>query len=588
MPGPSTLPPPTGRRNRKKESTSSTPDTSPPETVNRKKVAIVGSGCAGIGALWALKDTDYEIHLFEKNAKLGGHTNTQPWRGSKANINVDTGFIVMNTATYPNFQAFLKEVGVKVDETFMTFSVSRNGGEFEWSGEGRGIFAQRRNLFRPRHWRMIFDIIRFNQFALDLLSEDEDVAKSITIGQYLDKHGYSQSFRDDYLIPMTAAVWSTSPSKASLDFPALTLIRFMWNHHLLSTLASRPAWLTIRGGAQQYIDAVIDQFPADRLNIRLGCEVQGVNKPGAMNQRVVLVGDDGRNGVCETFDHVVLACHGDEILPILTYKPNVSAERKKSNGKFYPPSVLDSKGEVDFENTSFETIDDYGYAKGISKEEYDILKHFKTTENICYLHSDLSLMPRRPDVWTSWNYLVSSAPSQKEHPAGVSLTYNMNILQAIDVEKHGDVLVTMNPPHAPAKARTQGTFMYRHPLYTTGAIKAQEELRKIQARRCISYCGAWTKYGFHEDGFSSGLKVAVDHLGAKLPFKFKDSTFSRGQKPELCWQDHLLRSVLQVMVIAMRLLEPVMRFPGVSFVVGIVEHFGSVLLDVAEHGGILK
>ena len=148
----------------------------------------------------------------------------------------------MNSATYPNFISFLNQVGIETKVTEMSFGVTRDGGKFEWSGSLKGVVAQRRNLFRPSHWRMIFDIIRFNQYALDLLKEDDEESRTITIGDYLDKHGYSQAFRDDYLIPMTAAVWSTSPDKASLEFPAQTLIRFMWNHHLLSTVSTRPDW----------------------------------------------------------------------------------------------------------------------------------------------------------------------------------------------------------------------------------------------------------------------------------------------------------------------------------------------------------
>lgn len=208
----------------------------------RKKVAIVGSGCAGLGAAWALKDTDYEVHIFEKQARLGGHTNTQTWTHAGKAIQVDTGFIVMNTATYPNFINFLKDVGIEPTPTEMSFGVCRDHDKFEWSGSLQGVFAQRRNLFRISHWRMLFDIVRFNQYALDLLTVDEASTRDITIGQYLDEHHYSQAFRDEYLIPMTAAVWSTSPDKASLEFPAQTLIRFMWNHHLLSSVSRRPDW----------------------------------------------------------------------------------------------------------------------------------------------------------------------------------------------------------------------------------------------------------------------------------------------------------------------------------------------------------
>ena len=293
-------------------------DMAPPP---RKKIAIVGSGCAGLGAAWALKDTDYDVHIFEKSSSLGGHTNTQPFRHGEKTIQVDTGFIVMNSATYPNFLNFLKHVGVDPVDTEMTFGVSRNHGEFEWSGEGKGIFAQRRNIFRPQHWRLIFDIIRFNQFALDLIADDPDATgrlgtsaekkeqdANLTIGQYLDREGYSQAFRDDYLIPMTAAVWSTSPDKASLEFPAQTLVRFMWNHHLLSTLAARPTWKTIPGGSQRYIDAILEQFPKDRLHLHIRCEVAKLLRPESKGTVSVawLNGADGKIDQDE-FDHVILA-----------------------------------------------------------------------------------------------------------------------------------------------------------------------------------------------------------------------------------------------------------------------------------------
>lgn len=377
--------------------------------LKRKKVAIVGSGCAGLGAAWALKDTDYDVHLFEKSNDLGGHTNTQPFRYGDKTIQVDTGFIVMNAATYPNFLAFLKQVGVDPVGTEMTFGVSRNHGEFEWSGEGKGIFAQRRNLFRPQHWRLIFDIIRFNQFALDLIADDPDAAgrlgasaekkeqaASLTIGQYLDREGYSQAFRDDYLIPMTAAVWSTSPDKASLEFPAQTLIRFMWNHHLLSTLAERPPWLTIPGGSRRYIDAILEQFPKDRLHVHTRCEVANVLRPAPNTKgpvSVAWINRESKRVDKENFDHVVLACHGDEVLPILakhgsnrSARSNSSASTSSSDAGSFVPS---SRG-----------------VQNVSQEEHDIFSAFQTTENTCYLHSDLTHMPTRRATWTAWNYLV--------------------------------------------------------------------------------------------------------------------------------------------------------------------------------------
>jgi len=226
----------------------------------RKKVAIVGSGCAGLAALWALNRSHHDVYIYEADQRLGGHTNTVEWAHGKYKTLVDTGFIVMNQATYreqatlldpnptstpctaclansdaANFINFLKKIRVDIVPTLMTFGVSRDHGYFEWAGAGLdAVFCQRSNVFSPRLWRMIFDIIRFNQFALDLLRADEagagsqdSVGSEETIGSYLEREGYSDVFRDDYLIPMTAAVWSTSPDKCTLDFPAITLVRFL-------------------------------------------------------------------------------------------------------------------------------------------------------------------------------------------------------------------------------------------------------------------------------------------------------------------------------------------------------------------------
>jgi len=558
-----------------------------PTREHRRKVAIIGSGCAGLGAAWALRNTDYEVHVFEKSHKLGGHTNTQPFHAGGTTVQVDTGFIVMNAATYPNFIRFLKEVGVDPVDSEMTFSVSRDNGAFEWSGEAKGIFAQRRNLFRLRHWRMIFDIIRFNQFALDLLADDDEGvvtrlgtsvsgrkhSRDMTIGQYLEKEGYSRAFRDDYLIPMTAAVWSTSPDKTSLEFPAHTLVRFMWNHHLLSTLAVRPPWLTIDGGSQRYIDAIIKGYPAGKLHLHTSCEVTNIVRPSATGETGVTVSwIDNKSGRIEgdMFHHAIMATHGDDVLPLLTKNAN-NQETQQTNKKA-------SKKSASLQN-GLQTV---------SQEERDVFSAFQTTENICYLHSDMSLMPRREATWSAWNYLTHSSPKTSSYSSAVSLTYCMNILQHLKVSNVGPVLVTMNPRHPPARALTQGEFIYRHPLYTVEAVNAQKRLPALQNTRGVSYCGAWTKYGFHEDGFSSGLKVAMDHLGAKLPFEFVDSTFSRGHKPVLCWKDYVLRAVLLLLTMWISVIEFFLGLPVIRTFVPLVEFTAAKVLDTAELVGLLK
>ena len=385
-------------------------------------------------------------------------------------------------------------------------------------------------MFNPRMWRLIFDIIRFNQFALDLLAEDDESENDPTltssgkkpsqagyesIGEYLDQGGYSQTFRDDYLIPMTAAVWSTSPDKCSLQFPAITLIRFLWNHHLLNTISQRPDWLTIPGGTNQYINAVLEDFPRDRIHTN--SKVTGVTptKAGSVTLSV--------NGAEHTFDHVILATHGDQALDILQ-----------------PVAT---------------------------KDEINILSGFHTNRNIAVLHSDLSLMPRRRVAWSSWNYITESPfpPTGQGNISKVCLTYWMNLLQHIPEKKYGPILVTLNPLHMPDPRLAQGIWEYSHPLYNSAAIRSQKLLPKIQDTRGISYCGAWTKYGFHEDGFSSGLAAAMNHLGAKLPFKFVDSTFSRGRRPVLTLKNHLTRLCILAIHIVILFVERVLT--RLSFVI---------------------
>ncbi|OTB05333.1 hypothetical protein M426DRAFT_21926 [Hypoxylon sp. CI-4A] len=480
--------------------------TSSANWVPRKKVAIVGSGSAGIGALWALNRTHHDVYLYEAGDRLGGHTNTVEWKKGKFKTLVDTGFIVMNSATYPNFINFLRSVNVRTVPTQMTFGVSRDRGNFEWAGTSLdAIFCQRKNIFSLRMWRLIFDIIRFNQFALDLLKDEELDSYSSskaagvssrsmeTIGEYLDREGYSETFRNDYLIPMTAAVWSTSPDKCSLEFPAMTLVRFMWNHHLLSTVATRPDWLTLENGAKSYIDAVMRGFPPNHLFMKTAVKHLTNDKDGKVRLHL-------ENGKSEVYDHVILATHGDQAYQLI--KHSATAEEK------------------------------------------EILSSFQTSENTCVLHSDLSHMPKRENSWSAWNYLTMSSFWTGKDIDRVSLTYNMNILQHIPRESFGDVLVTLNPIQEPKAELVQGRYSYSHPLYNPAAIRAQQALPKIQNTRGISYAGAWTKYGFHEDGFSSGLYAAQAHLGARLPFQFVDSTYSRGRKPKLGIIDLFVRVII--------------------------------------------
>ena len=272
-----------------------------------------------------------------------------------------------------------------------------------------------------------------------------------------------------------------------------------WNHHLLSTTARRPPWLTIEAGSKAYIDRVMKGFPRNHLHLSTAVTALTNEPDGRVRLHTASSGS-------EVFDHVILATHGDQAYAIT-----------------------------------------HGSA---TEEEKAILGEFHTSKNDAVLHSDVSLLPTSQKAWSSWNYLTKSTSRKGEGNIGqVCLTYNMNILQDIPREIFGDVLVTLNPLHEPAPETVQGRYRYHHPLYTPGSVRAQKKLEQIQNKRGISYAGAWTKYGFHEDGFSSGLRVAVEHLGATIPFEFKDSTFSRGERPRLTVVDRFIRLVIYLLQI---------------------------------------
>ncbi|KAK4703083.1 uncharacterized protein P7C70_g3132, partial [Phenoliferia sp. Uapishka_3] len=454
-----------------------------------KRVAVVGSGVSGklaseqlqqgstylhfvgLAATWMLNEhsDEYEVHLFEADSRPGGHTNTVDFSppGSKdgPTTRVDTGFIVFNTVTYPNLLRFFDLIGVEHIASEMSFSVSRDRGLYEWAGTSlSALFAQRKNLLNPGQWRMIWDILRFNNAALELLRKG-DTKESI--GKYLDREGYSDSFRDNYLLPMTAAIWSTPPDTAALDFPALTLLRFMHNHHLLQLL-DRPVWLTIKNGSHNYVKKVLDALPLKQYHSATPIQSASSHADGSVS----LVTAAGEH---HEFDHIIFACHADTTLKIL------------------------ESGE------------------GITKEERAVLGGFEFGKNRAVLHSDPLLMPRIRSTWAAWNYLTST-DGLKANVNSAALTYWMNTLQSIPESTFGPVLVTLNPPYEPRKELVVGEWSYDHPLFSPESVRSQDLLPSIQNKRNMTFCGAWTKYGFHEDGFKSGMTVAQDYLKVSPPF----------------------------------------------------------------------
>lgn len=419
------------------------------QTLRRQRIAVVGAGISGLGAAWALS-RHHDVTVFEAAARPGGHSNTVEVDYDGAPIAVDTGFIVFNNRNYPNLQALFAQLNVPSVKSDMSFSVSVGDadrpGRLEWSGDNlRTLFAQKRNLFNLRFHRMWLDILRFNPSAASDLDSGRLAGSSL--GEYLTRQRYGDGFMLDYLLPMGAAIWST-PLAGMMEFPAETFVRFFNNHGLLS-VGDRPQWYTVRGGSREYVRRVIADMTAV---LRLSRPVRAVRRHSS-GVTVLL------DGEAQPFDHVVLACHADQALALLGDQAT-AAER-------------------------------------------DLLSCFRFQQNRAVLHRDPAQMPRRRQVWASWNYL--SEP-RRDLQRRVGLTYWMNRLQAID--HRYPLFVTLNPVREPAAGSVFAEFSYEHPLFDRAAIAAQARLDEVQGRDRLWFCGAWCRYGFHEDGFTSALEVA--------------------------------------------------------------------------------
>ncbi|KAG6854296.1 hypothetical protein C0991_008545 [Blastosporella zonata] len=412
------------------------------------RVAVVGSGVSGLAATWLLNEhSDHTIDLYEADSRPGGHAHTvryTPKGAEGESIDVDTGFIVFNPSTYPNFLRFLRlqnSTAELILPTEMTFSVSRDGGEFEWAGKNLfTVFCQPKNLVDPAMWRLIWDVARFNATAGRILLERQE---NLSIGEYLDREGYSASFRDNYLIPMTAAIWSTPADKCAIDFPAVTLI--------LSKL----------GASHLHLSSPVESLT--RLD----------------GSQILL---RTSTGVSEKYDHVILACHSDDALRILRNGEGIEGGR------------------------------------GVTPQEEKILGKFQWNKNEVVLHSDVRLMPQNSDG--------------KERANSDGPVHGMNDLQHIPELTYGPVLVTLNAPFEPYDHLVAGRWKYDHPVLDHDAVEAQQQMPSIQGVDGVSFAGAYLRYGFHEDGFTSGL-VAVAALSSshaerrkskgavRLPFEIK-------------------------------------------------------------------
>jgi predicted NAD/FAD-binding protein len=425
----------------------------------RLDIAVIGSGVAGLSAAWLLSKA-HNVSVYEQDGRVGGHSNTVFVPGRTGPIAVDTGFIVYNEPNYPNLTALFEHLGVETQKSEMSFAVSLEGGALEYSGSNLvGLFGQRRNLVRPRFWRMLRDILRFYRQAPRLLADDVDPS----LGEYLQQEGYSRPFVEDHLLPMAAAIWSTDVASMR-DHPARAFVRFCLNHGLMR-VAGRPQWRTVTGGSQAYVRRLCAAF-ADRIMVN--AKVSAITRGPAG----VVVHD--ANGTVTRFDHVVIAAHADQALGMLA----------------------DPSGD-----------------------EQRLLGAFRYSGNTAILHQDEGLMPRRKKVWASWNYMGGDASPNagpSAEPRQVCVTYWMNRLQSLDVNV--PLFVTLNPSQPPAAERVLKTFQYHHPMYDAAALQAQADLSLLQGQRNTWYCGSYFGAGFHEDALSSGLAVAEALGGVVRPW----------------------------------------------------------------------
>lgn len=425
------------------------------------KIAVVGTGIAGNAAAWAL-GRQYPVTVYERDARAGGHSHTVSVDYDGTPIDVDVGFIVYNELNYPDLSALFAHLDVETLESCMSFSVSVDRGRFEWMGGGggplalvRGLFAQPANLASPSYLRMLRDVVAFN--AASVQDHAAGRLTGLTLGAYLAARPYGPRLLADYLAPMGAAIWSASEASI-LDFPAENFVAFFNNHRLLHF--DRPVWRSVRGGSRSYVARLTAGL---RDATRLACPVTAVER----TPNGVYVSD--ASGRRERYDHVVLATHSDEALALLT---------------------------------------------DADADERALLGAVPYAPNAVFLHRDPRLMPKRRQAWASWNFLRWTREGEALND--VAVTYWMNRLQGIDANK--PLFVSLNPPFEPDPALTFGRYVCHHPQYDAAAFAAQKRLDRIQGQRRTWFCGAWTGYGFHEDGLRSGLAVA-EALGASIPWR---------------------------------------------------------------------
>ena len=407
------------------------------------KIGVIGSGVSGLISALTLQEK-FEVSLFEKNSKLGGHSNTVTIEQENNKYSVETGFIVLNDKNYPIFTSLLKHLNIGVNNSSMSFSVSVDKGQFEYSSSYIGLLGQTKNIIDPKYWGMLRDI---NYFYTNALKDVKDCPDNETLGQFLKRFNYSNKFIDYHLVPMTASIWSC-PTKSILNFPIKSLLVFFENHKLLN-IYNRPKWSTVNKGSREYVKKI-----QSLLKGKIYTNAK-VNKISKSKEGIRVHYQDG----IKTFDKVILACHADQ------------------------------SSEILIENFS---------------EEANLLKDFKYQKNTSILHSDINFMPKRKSVWSSWNYITETGNS-----GNLSITYWMNELQGLNSPK--PILLSLNPKILPNPNLIYGQYSYSHPILDNKAINIQKKLSSIQGKNNLWFCGAWTGFGFHEDGVKSAVEIANSH-----------------------------------------------------------------------------
>ncbi len=424
-----------------------------------QRIAVIGSGISGLAAAahLARSQTSHRVCLLEGGSHFGGHANTVDLRLNGITHGVDTGFLVFNHRTYPLLTQLFQDLQVDTVASEMSFSVQVPGANgasaLEWSGRSlASVFAQKRNLLRPRFWGMLQDIARFNQLTTEIAERQAEAEMTASIAAFLDQHRFSAAFRSDYLLPMLGCIWSC-PTDQMLHFPIATMIRFCHNHGLIQ-VRDRPQWYSVRGGSRQYVRRLLARLTQDgRHEARLNTPVLGLQRHP---QGVMVQMAQG----AEWFDAVVLACHSDQALQLL--------------------------------------------GDGATAAERAVLGNIRYQPNEAVLHTDSSVLPQRRAAWAAWNYERAAASSAEQ--AGVCLHYLINQLQPLPWQQ--PVLVSLNPARPIAADQVHARIQYSHPVFDQAAILAQRQLPQLQGQLSTWYCGAWCGYGFHEDGLRSGLAAA--------------------------------------------------------------------------------